>query len=74
MKFRKHFDYDVQAASDEACVVLDPVSMTVQSQSEDTDINVMLKRFGVTGQLPQGVRAPEFGDFTEVRDFRSYGS
>lgn len=73
MKFRKHFDYDVEAASNEA--VVDPAtfgeSLTVQSMSEDADINVMMKRFGLGVPLPTNPRVPMYGDFSEVTDFRS---
>lgn len=46
-------------------------SLTVQSQAEEADINTIVRNFGVTGKLPQGVRLPEYGDFTGVGDFRS---
>lgn len=46
-------------------------SRTQQSQAADTDINGIVKRFRVTGVLPQGVRRPTFGDFDSVDDFRS---
>ncbi len=45
-------------------------SRTNQSQAEEADINTIVRRFGVTGMLPQGVRAPTYGDFTGVGDFR----
>jgi len=49
---------------------LDP-SLTIQSQKEEADINTIVRNFGVTGQLPQGVRIPEYGDFDAVDDFRT---
>lgn len=45
-------------------------SLTLQSQSVDADINVIVKRFGITGQLPQGFRMPSYGDFESVADYR----
>ena len=73
MKFRKHFAYDVEQASNEACIPVDKQgeSLTVQSQTEDTDINVIMKRYGVTGKFPENPRPPEYGDFTGITDFRS---
>ena len=72
-KYRQANGYDVKKASDEATI--DPKtqgeSLTVQSQAEDADINVMMKRFGVTGQLPTTARVPDYGDWTEVSDYRS---
>lgn len=46
-------------------------SLTQQQFKEDVDINVLLERFKVTGQMPQGVRLPTYGDFSAVTDFRS---
>lgn len=46
-------------------------SRTVQSMKDDADINVIVRRFGVTGVVPVSVRVPEYGDFDEVFDFQS---
>jgi len=46
-------------------------TLTQQAFKDDVDINVLLERFRVTGVLPQGVRLPEYGDFTGVSDFAS---
>lgn len=46
-------------------------SLAQQQFKDDVDINVLLERFKVTGQLPQGVRVPVYGDFTGVTDFQS---
>lgn len=47
-------------------------SRAVQSQKEEADINTIVKRFGLTGQLPQSVRVPTYGDFgDEVFDYTS---
>lgn len=73
IEYRAHNGYDTEAASDEAAIPADAQgeSLTVQSHAEDADINVMLKRFGVLGRMPESVRVPEYGDFTQVGDFRS---
>lgn len=64
--------YDREVASLESGIDFDgQVSRTQQSQAADTDINVIVKRFKVTGLLPQGVRAPSYGDFENLGDFRS---
>ena len=46
-------------------------SLTVQSERDDADINVIVRRFGLTGQLPQNVGAPLNVEFLEVFDFQS---
>lgn len=71
MKFRSAWGYDVEEASEASGFRSTDPSLTVQSQSEDADLNVMMKRFGVTGQFPQNARVPEYGDFEHITDFRS---
>lgn len=46
-------------------------SRTQQSFKDDADINILVRRFGLDGQLPSGVRLPVYGDFTGVADFRT---
>lgn len=64
------FGYDVDEASAESAFSSNQPSLTVQSQKEDADINVIVKRFGVTGQLPATRLPPQYGDFTGVADYR----
>lgn len=44
-------------------------SLTKQSFKEESDINTIVRRFGLTGELPSDLRVPLNGDFTEVPDF-----
>lgn len=57
--------------TDEFGLKCEDESLAKQSFSEECDINTIVKRFGLTGQLPQGVRMPTYEDFTEVYDFQS---
>lgn len=42
-------------------------SMTDQSGAEDTDINVIVKRYGVYGTVPSGMKQPQYGtDYSEI--------
>ena len=41
-------------------------SMTDQSQANDTDINVIVKRYGVTGTAPGSAKQPIYEDFSEM--------
>lgn len=66
-KFRTQYDpYDKRVRPGLKC--LDP-SRTDQSQAQDADINVMLERFRVTGQIKQAAAVPTYGDYTGVNDF-----
>ena len=44
---------------------------TIQSQKEATDINVIVERFGVTGQLPTRADVTNLGDFDGVFDYQT---
>ena len=72
MEFRRQYGYDTAVASDEAAIPPDGhgESMTIQSQAEEADINVMMARFRITGTMPTSVRVPEYGDFSEITDYR----
>lgn len=45
--------------------------MTQQQFKEEADINTIVRRFGLTGQLPDNFNMPMSGDFTDVADFQS---
>ena len=68
---RSAYNYDRDAVSDESGLRCDDPSLTKQEFKEDADINVIVRRFNVTGQLPQGVVAPVYQDFEGVFDFQS---
>ncbi|WNK12490.1 MAG: internal scaffolding protein [Microvirus sp.] len=46
-------------------------NMTQQQFRDEADINTIVRRFGLTGELPADQRAPIFGDFTNVTDFQT---
>lgn len=68
---RTGFYDDGDSVSLETGLVCNEQSLTVQSEAEDADINVIVRRFGITGELPTDVRLPLSGDFTQVSDFQS---
>ncbi len=68
---RSPYNYDVDEVSRETGLVCEDESLTVQSDAIDADINTIVKRFGLTGQLPENVRVPVASDFTDVFDFHS---
>lgn len=46
-------------------------SLTQKHQAHDTDINVIVKRFGVTGQLPTRLGGLNLGAFDEIFDYQT---
>lgn len=71
MFLRAQYNYDTMAASDEAGLKCEDKSLAQQHQASEADINTIVKRFGLTGQLPSNVRVPQYGDFTSVTDYQT---
>lgn len=75
MFVRSAFNYDGNAVSRETGIVCDVESpednRTHQEFKEECDINTIVKRFGLTGELPDNPRAPVSGDFTGVNDYQT---
>lgn len=69
---RSPFNYDRAKASEASgLAIAADESVTQQQFKDDADINVIVKRFGLTGEMPQFNRMPQSGDFTDVSDFHS---
>jgi len=68
---RSPFNYDMMAASNASGLECQDDSRTKQSFSEESDINTIVKRFGLTGKLPENVRMPQYGDFLEAADYQT---
>lgn len=68
---RSPFNYDRDEVSRETGLCDAGEDMCRQSFRDDCDINVIVKRFGLTGLMPQGVRVPNYGMFDGVSDFHS---
>lgn len=69
---RSAFNYDMSAASLESGLFCEDGTRTQQQFKEECDINTIVERFGVTGELPTGVSIPYMADFSEsVTDFQT---
>lgn len=72
MFIRSAYNYNRDQRSRDTGLSIDPdEDRAKQEFKEETDINTILRRFNITGQLPQNVRAPVYGDFMEVHDFQT---
>lgn len=71
MFIRNPYNYDTNLASEESALYCEDPSRTKQSFKEECDINTILKRFNVTGQLPVGPLQPQYGDFSGVFDYQT---
>jgi len=63
--------YDRDKNSDRSKLVFTRPSRTQQSFRDECDINTILKRFNVTGELPLGSVQPQYGDFSGITDYQS---
>lgn len=71
MFLRTPYNYDRAAASLAAGMDTGTETEVVQSAKDDADINVIVRRFRVTGYLPTAAKLPTYGDFTGVSDYRT---
>ena len=73
--FRSGENYDrdeVARASGIDCSAdaeLGTVKQAQQQFATECDINEIVRRFGLTGELPENPRLPQSGDFTGISDF-----
>lgn len=69
---RTEYNYDRDLASDESGLLCpEGSSLTKQSFAEECDINTIVHRFGLSGELPTGVRMPTYADFADVPDYHT---
>lgn len=68
---RTPYNYDMNAAGDESGLACKDDTLTKQSFAEECDINTIVRRFNLTGQLPEAVHMPTYGDFEGVFDYKT---
>lgn len=68
---RTPYNYDMDEASNESALKCDDESLALQSAEEESNINTIVRRFGITGELPSDLKMPQSGDFTNLPDFHT---
>lgn len=68
---RTPYNYDMNEAGDESGLKCEDQSLAKQQFAEEADINTIVERFNITGELPVGIRMPSYGDFDTVNDFQT---
>lgn len=68
---RTRYNYDMDFASNKSGLACPEPTRAQQQFAEECDINTIVERFGLTGQLPQNAKTPLNGDFVEVQDYQS---
>lgn len=70
MKLRTGFDDTNDVVSKNTGLTCKDPSLTRQSEAEDADINTIVRRFNLTGQLPTNIRVPLQEDFVDALTFQ----
>lgn len=70
VEVRSPYNYDRDAVSRETGFSSELPSRTKQSFRDECDINTIVRRFGLTGEMPPPL-SPQFGDFSNVVDFQT---
>lgn len=68
---RNAYNYNMNEASEESGLKCLDKTLAKQSFLEEVDINTIVRRFNLTGQLPENVRMPQYQDFEGIFDFHS---
>lgn len=64
------YDYDTNAASDHTGLACADPTLAQQQFAEESDINYIADRYGLTGAVPQVLDLPKQGDFTGIYSFQ----
>lgn len=67
---RTPYNYDTLEASDASGLECPEPTLAQQNAKDECDINTIVRRFGLTGELPNNVRMPKYGDFTNVGTYQ----
>ena len=68
---RNPYNYDVDQVSDETGLKCTDKSLTQQEFAEESDINFIAERYGLTGEMPQIEGLTWGAQFDQVFDFQS---
>lgn len=70
-RVRTRFNYNADLVSVLTGLSCPEETKTQQHFAEECDINTIVRRFGLTGQLPENVAMPTYGDYEGVFDFQT---
>lgn len=68
---RNPYNYNTLEASNETAILCPEPTLAQQQFKEESDINFIAERFGLTGELPTVLQLPKYGDFEGIFDFQS---
>lgn len=65
------YNHDTNRESDASALLCPEPTLTQQHYRDECDINEIVRRFGLTGELPEHGRPPEYRDFEAIYDYHS---
>lgn len=68
---RNPYNYDTRQASIRSGLACTQPSMAKQEFKEECDINTIVRNFGLTGEVPVGLKAPEYAEYESVMDYQT---
>lgn len=68
---RNMYNYDTNKAGDESGLQCKDKTLTQQHFKDECDINKLVERYVITGEIPQLSLPPMAGDFTNVPDMQA---
>lgn len=68
---RTRYNYDTDDVSRETGLLCTDLTRTQQQFKDECDINGIVERFGITGQLPNNLRMPIQDEFIETMDYQT---
>lgn len=68
---RTEHNYDRDKASLDSGLHCKDKTLAQQQFREESDINTIVERFGLTGEIPMAQRQANYGDFTGVFDYQT---
>lgn len=68
---RTPYNYNTDKVSDETGLSCPEETKTQQQFKEESDINTIVERFGISGEMPPTMNFPEPEEFIETMDFQT---
>lgn len=69
MKMRTIYSIDRNLNTRDTGLSCVSVDRTQQHFKQECDINTLVERFGIGYSMPQGLRMPQYGDFSHISNF-----
>lgn len=68
---RSEYNYDMNEASEESGLECKDQSLTQQQFKDEVDINTLIERFGLSGEMPQLQQLPSYDDYSGIFDYQT---